>query len=301
MIFKLLKQPLLHFLLIGAAFFLIFHLTTSNNNLKNDLKTLVVDKNSLVTFMQYRSKKFNQEEFEIKLENMPEKELNNLIEEYVREEVLYREALGLGMDKDDYLIRRRMVQKIEFINEDMVDNSLKITQEDVNDYFNKNLDDYKIEPNATFTHVYFSKDKNGYEEARRLAENQVMLLNNNNVPFSDSVKYGDRFLYHLNYVEKTPEFVESHFGPEMAEELFRLEPSDTNWYGPYESQYGYQIVLLTDKKDEEIPAVEEVYDSIVQDLNYTLSNEAKEKSIQKIIDNYDVRINYKQDGSSTVR
>lgn len=301
MIINFLKQPLLHFLLIGAAFFLVFHLTVNNNYTDTDLKTVIVDKNSLVTFMQYRSKKFNQGEFESKLSNMPKEELNNLIEDYIREEVLYREALGLGMDKDDYLIRRRMVQKIEFINENFANNSQNITKEDVIDYFNNNLDDYKIEPNATFTHVYFSNDKNGKDEAKWLAENELNLLNEKNVPFSDSVKHGDRFLYHLNYVERTPEFIESHFGDQMAEKIFSLEPSDKNWYGPYESPYGYHLVMLSDKKDEEIPAVEEVYDSIVQDLNYTLSNQAKEQSIRNIIDNYDVRIIYKQSGSGPAK
>lgn len=284
----------MHFLLIGAAFFLIFHYMSSNKNRESNLKTVIVDKNSLLTFMQYRSKKFNQNEFEAKLENMPEDELNKLIAEFIREEVLYREALGLGMDRDDYVIRRRMVQKIEFINEDIANNSLRITEEDVKDYFNKNLDDYKIDPNATFTHVYFSKDRNGNDEAKRLAENELTTLNNNNVPFSDSVKHGDRFLYHLNYIEKTPEFVESHFGPEMAAEIFILEPNDSKWYGPFESQYGYHLVLLADKNDEKIPEVEEVYDTIVNDLSYMLSNEVREKSIGEIIDSYDVKIVYKQ-------
>ena len=227
--------------------------------------------------------------------------LKALIQDYVREEVLYREALGLGMDKDDYLIRRRMVQKIEFINEELVNNSQYITPKDVSNYYNKNLDDYKIEPNATFTHVYFSNDKNGADEAEKLAENELIILNKNNVPFSDSVNHGDRFLYHLNYVERTPEFVESHFGAEMSEEIFNLVPDETKWHGPFESQYGYHLILLADKKDEEIPGIEEVYDSIVQDLNYKLSNEAKEKSIQEIIDSYDVNIVYKQDGREPAR
>ena len=293
MINNLLRQPLLHFLLIGAAFFLIFHFTSRDNINENDLKKVIVDKNSLLTFMQYRSKKFNQEKFEAKLANMNANELKNLIDDYVREEVLYREALGLGMDKNDYLIRRRMVQKIEFINEDLVNNSQNITPKNVSDYYNKNLGDYKIEPSATFTHVYFSNDINGPEEAKKLAENELIILNKNNIPFSDSVKHGNRFLYHLNYVERTPEFIESHFGAGMSEQIFGLLPDETNWYGPFESQYGYHLVLLADKKDEEIPALEEVYDTVAKDLNYKLSTEAKEKSIQDIIDNYDVKIVYK--------
>ena len=100
-------------------------------------------------------------------------------------------------------------------------------------------------------------------------------------------------------MERTPEFVESHFGAEMSEEIFELVPDETKWQGPFESQFGYHLVLLAEKKDEELPALEEVYDSIVQDLNYKLSNEAKEKSIKDIIGSYDVRITYKQNGPGT--
>jgi len=291
----------LHFLLIGAAFFLLYNLTVKNNYSDTDLKTVIVDKNSLVTFMQYRSKIFNQDEFEYKLSSMSKEEINNLIKDYIREEVLYREALGLGMDKDDYVIKRRMVQKIEFINEDLADRSLEITEDDVKEYFYDNLDEYKIEPNATFTHVFFSKDKNGIDEAKLLAEDEIKLLNNNRVPFYDSAKYGDRFLYHLNYVERTPEFVESHFGREMEEEIFKLNPSDTKWYGPYESPYGFHLVLLTEKNDETIPEIEEVYESILNDLSYELSNKAREKSIKEIIDSYDVKILYEQESPNTSR
>ena len=181
MIINLLKQPLLHFLLIGAVFFLIFHFTSLNRDLESDLKTVIVNKNSLVNFMQYRSKRFNREEFEAKLASISDEELNKLIDEYVREEVLYREALGLGMDKDDYVIKRRMVQKIEFINEDLVNYSLKITDEDVKNYYIENIDSYKIEPNATFTHVYFGKDKNGDAEAKTLAVEELEILKKNQV------------------------------------------------------------------------------------------------------------------------
>jgi len=298
MISNLIKQPLFHFLLIGAAFFLLYHLTVKNNYPDTDLKTVIVDKNSLLKFMQYRSKKFNPREFENKLKNMPQDELNKLMDEYVREEVLYREALALGMDKEDYLIRRRMIQKIEFINEELVNSSQNITEKQARDYFEQNRDSYKIEPNATFTHVYFSNDRHGKENANKLSENELAILNNDNVQFFDSVKHGDRFLYHLNYVERTPEFIESHFGKEMSEEIFKLSPSDSEWSGPFESPYGYHLVMLTNKEDEQYPELYEVYDMVIQELNYKLSNEARENSIKEIIDGYEVKILYNHGSGS---
>lgn len=288
----LLKQPLLHFLLIGLTLFLIFQFT-SNKYEDVDSKTVIVDKDTLLTFIQYRSKAFNQKHFEEKLNNLSEQELKLLIDDFIREEVLYREALALNLDEDDYVLRRRLVQKLEFINQGFVNSSLNFSDEELNNYFNENIELYKVEPYITFTHVFFNNEEHGKETARELALKEFENLNKNKVPFSKSVEHGDRFLYHLNYVERVPDFVASHFGPEMSKALFALEPSDTIWNGPYESPYGFHLVMLTINENERYPELDEIYDRVKQDARYKYTKEETEKSIQEIIDSYDVKIVYK--------
>lgn len=287
----------MHFLLIGAALFFIYEYTAGNNQKEIDLKTVVVDKDALLTFMQYRSKAFDSIKFEDKLNNMSQEELNTLIEDYVREEVLYREALGLGLDKDDYVIRRRLVQKVDFINEGFLRSSMNIDESQIQKYFEENKEVYKVEPYVTFTHVFFSNELHGKEKAREHALNELKLLNDKNIPFSESVKHGDRFLYHLNYVERVPDYVESHFGNEMAKSLFELNPSQTLWTGPYVSPYGFHLVMLTKNEKARYPELEDVYDRVKQDVNYNSLMEEKEKSIYDIIDSYDVKIIYKNNNN----
>ena len=293
----LLKQPLLHFLLIGAALFVIYEITAEKNPKEIDLKTVVVDKDALLTFMQYRSKTFDSKKFEDKLNNMSEEKLNTLIEDYVREEVLYREALGLGLDKDDYVIRRRLVQKVDFINEGFLRSSMNIDDSQIQEYFEENKEFYKVEPYVTFTHVFFSSELHGMEKARELALNELKLLNDKKVQFSESVKHGDRFLYHLNYVERVPDYVESHFGNQMAESLFGLDPSENSWTGPYESPYGFHLVMLTKNEKAKYPELEDVYYRVKQDVTYNSLLEEKEKSIDDIIDSYDVKIIYRNNNN----
>lgn len=290
---KLINQPLFQFLLIGGFIFLLYNFTVNNNPDRDNLKTVVVDKESLITFLQYRFKAFDRNKFENKLNNMSEDELNNLINDYIREEVLYREALGFGLDKNDNVIRRRLIQKIEFINEDVINNSLEINDGQISDYFEKNKGSYVIDPFVTFTHVFFSNYKHGAGKANELAQNQLAIFNKNEVPFSESVKYGDRFLYNTNYVESAPDHVANHFSDEMANKLFKLNPSEIIWNGPFESPYGFHLVMLTKNEKEQYPELEDVYEKVKQDLTYELSKKQKDKAISQIIDNYEIKIMYK--------
>lgn len=288
----LLKQPLLHFLLIGLGLFLLYDLTSSQSSENFDLKTVIVDKDDLLTFMQYRSKAFDRQRFEEKLENMSQEELDRLIDDYVHEEVLYREAVGLGLNKNDYVIRKRLVQKVEFINQRFVDSVTDLSDENIKNFFNENKEAYFVEPYVTFTHVFFDKETHGSEMAEKLANEKLSELNRNKVSFTDSTGEGDRFLYHKNYVERTPDYVKSHFGADMAEELFRLEPSNTVWHGPYESPYGYHLVMLTSNKTGRYPEFKDVLERVQQDAEYEHNKRKNEEIIKDIIDSYDIRIVY---------
>lgn len=294
MLKNLINQPLLHFLLIGLGLFLLYDLTGKENPEELVSKTVLVDKNALLTFMQYRSKSFDRKQFEDRLKNMPQEKLNRLIDDYVREEVLYREALRLGFDKNDYVLRRRLVQKLEFVNQGFIDSTMTLTDTDIEDYFKENKERYYVEPYITFTHVFFNNEIHGKDKAAVISKNELKVLNGKDVPFTDSMKYGDRFLYHTNYVERAPEYVSSHFGRDMAKSVFGLEPSDKIWYGPFESPYGYHLVKLSNREDGRYPEIGEIYGKVKQDAQIDLSKEKSEKTIRDIIDNYDVRMVYKR-------
>ncbi|MEM7436937.1 MAG: peptidylprolyl isomerase [Myxococcota bacterium] len=293
---KLYKEPLLHFLVGGLALFAVYGIVGGGGSEVGE-DVIVVDRDALLTFVQYRTKAFEPSVAAARLDALSEPELERLIADYVREEVLYREALALGLDRDDYIIRRRMVQKLEFITEGFAEATSPIDDADLLRYFEANKADYYVDPHVTFTHVFFSTEARTREEARRLADEKLGELNANHVHFSDAPKHGDRFLYHVNYVERTPEFVASHFGPEMTGALFKQHPDETTWLGPFDSSYGVHLVMLTANRAGRDAVIEEVKERVVEDAKMALTRERLTDAIDDIVDAYDVRVVY---GSSAV-
>ena len=285
-----LKQPLLHFLLIGFSFFLLFNIF--GNQEDADSKTIVVNKDALMNYYQYQSRAFNEEVFEEKLASMPKEELEELINTYVREEVLYREAMAMGLDKEDYIIKRRMVQKVEFISQGISEAVSDPSEEDIKTFYENNKESYYVPPMATFTHVFFDFEKWNTEEAKAKAEAEVKFLNRNNFDFNQAPSRGDRFFYHTNYVERDVEYVKSHFGPQMTSAIFEAEPSGNTWIGPFPSEYGFHVVMLTMKQVGRYPELDEIIDRVKDDARREYVKEQNDQAIQSIIDDYDVRIEY---------
>jgi hypothetical protein len=286
---NLLREPLVHFLAIGIGLFVLFDLVApEESNL--DSKTIVVDRDALLTFVQFRSKAFNPEVAAARLDALSDAELNLMINDYVREEALHREALALGMDQNDYVIKQRLIQSLQFITNGFVSAAVDISDEEIADYYQTNRDDYYVDPYITFTHVYFSSDRHGAEQARKLADTKLAELNSDQVPFTESTRHGDRFLYNVNYVERTEDFVGSHFGRPMAAELFALEAENGRWYGPFESAYGFHLVMVTRRTEGVYPPLEEIADSVREDALRIKLDEQNERAVQAIVDTYDVRM-----------
>jgi len=288
------RQPLLHFLLLGAALFVLFEWV---GQAEADARTVVVDKEALFTFLQYRAKAFNPDLAETILAGLSEEDFDSLVEEYVREEVLYREARSLEMEENDYIIKRRLIQKIEFITTGFIESATELSEDDISTWYNANKDSFYIEPFVTFTHVFFDAEQRGSDTARASATAKLAELNSEAVPFTQGPRHGDRFLYHTNYVERTPDFVASHFSTPMAERVFNLLPDDTRWYGPFESNYGYHLVMLARKQDGRFPELDEVREQVRGDAEREQVRRSSDEAIQGIIDSYDVRVTYQRDGS----
>ena len=289
----LLKQPLLHFLLVGLGLFVVFDVV-SDDAWDVDERVIVVDREALLTFLQFRMKAFEPGVAAARLEAMAEPDLDRLVGDYVREEALHREALALGMDANDYIIKRRLIQKVEFITNSFVDETVELSDADVQDYYEANASDYYVEPFVTFTHVFFDGSRATSKELEAMAQDKLAELNATGVPFSQSGRHGDRFLYHTNYVERTPEFVASHFGSEMAEQVFALEPGAGVWHGPYRSPYGLHLVTLSKRTQGRVPELAEVRDRVADDARREVVRERNDAAIQGIVDSYEVRRSYEQ-------
>ena len=292
-----LKEPLVHFLAAGLGLFVLFGIVNRDEP-DADPNVVTVDHDALLTFVQYRIKAFNPTLAEEKLSSLSDEELQNLIDDYVREEVLHREAVALGLGEDDYVIRRRLVQKLEFINEGFAEAGAKVDRAALQRYFDANKADYYVEPFVTFTHVFFETEDRPREQAHAVAEKKLLELNRNGVAFADAPQHGDRFLYHVNYVERTPDYVASHFGVPMAKAVFELEPNDFIWRGPFDSPYGVHLVLLTINEPGRDPELAELEGRVRVDAQRAMIREETEAAIADIVGSYEVRVVYERDDAA---
>ncbi len=297
---KILKDPLVHFLVLGLGLFVLFDLVASDDA-AYDSKVIDVDRDALLTFVLYRSLAFQPQAAAARLDGMSEEELERLISDYVREEALHREAKALGVDKNDYIIKRRMIQSIEFITDGFVTAAVDVSDDDIAARYEANREDSYINPFVTVTHVFFDGERRGRDETLALATAKLEELNGQQVPFSDAPRHGDRFPYFLNYVERDPQFVVSHFGSSMAEEVFGLESSDSTWHGPFESQYGMHLVLLTRKAEGRYPELAEIEAAVRDDTEREAIAALKDKAIQAIVDTYVVQRSYERQLVSTAQ
>ena len=285
---KALKDPLGHFLVLGLALFALFAWVTGDEGSGDD-RVIQVDRPALLTHIQYHARAFSPEAAAAHLDGMSDRELDRLVDSFVREEALYREALSLGMDQTDHVIKHRLVQSIEFITDDLALRTTEVTDGELKTYFEANRERYRIEPTVTFTHVFFNSERHGVEEARNLADEKLIELSRDRVPFTDAPGHGDRFLYLVNYVERTEDLVASHFGDEMASAVFALDADDANWVGPLESRYGQHLVLLTGRTVERNPELAEVEARVRADAERETAQKRRDAAIETLIDTYEVR------------
>ena len=157
-------------------------------------------------------------------------ELARIINNLIDEEILYREALLLGLDQEDTIIKRRLAQKISFLKEESIPEIP--TTEELNNYYKNNKEKYYIEPSFTFTHYYFSENDNSLKRSKQA----LKALQDNNKVKSDPFYLGKTF------ANEPLRNINTNFGKTFSKELMEADPSQ--WNGPFESTYGHHIVYI---------------------------------------------------------
>lgn len=287
----LLKQPLLHFLIAGLVIFLAYQFSgrPEEESLDNG-RMIEVDRMALLNFMQYRAQAFRPDIFSEQLDAMSDPERARLVDDFVREEALHREALAMGMDQGDYIIRQRLVQKVEFLLENMANQALEPDEEVITAWYNDHRDDYRVDAVYTFTHIFFDAGERGPEQARQDATNLLGTPQLTAARFNDASTFGDRYPFLQNYVERTRDFVVNNFTPEFVDALDRITPSNESWYGPFESRYGWHLVMLRQRSEPYIPELDSIRDRVMDDWRYEAVLESRRGAEQQVIDQYDVRV-----------
>jgi peptidyl-prolyl cis-trans isomerase C len=239
------REPLLHFLLAGAVTFAVYDLLNPPANGTGQADRIVLTKDDLRQLAigwlaQGRAAPTADE-------------MRALVDQKVREEILAREAIGLGLDKDDEIIRRRLAQKMDFLAADIA--ALQEPREaELRAWFAQNTAPFALPPRASFRHLYFSFDRGpGAEDA---AASALTKLAGVPTAAAGDIAGADPFMFRDYYGERTPEQITKEFGPDFAKAVFQLEPGE--WRGPIRSGYGWHLVLIDATEPGRIPAFEEV-------------------------------------------
>jgi peptidyl-prolyl cis-trans isomerase C len=241
-----LREPLLHFLLIGLLLFGVYAYINRGRIGIESPRQIVLSLDELRTMTAYFESQWHRP--------ATPKEFQAMVEDKIKEEVLYREGLAMGLDKDDTIVKRRMAQKVQFLAEDVASAHEPSTAE-LKAWFEKNTDKFALPGRYSFRHIYFSPDKRGtkaHDDATKALAGIVGQPEDS--PLIPSV--ADRFMFQDYYGDRTPSAIAKEFGPQFAVALEKLKPG--SWQGPIESGYGWHLVFVDTVIPGRIPAFEEV-------------------------------------------
>ena len=167
-------------------------------------------------------------------------ELERLVENKVQEEILYREALAMGLDKDDTIVKRRMAQKLQFLAEDVAAAREPDTAE-LRSWFEKNKAKFAQPSRVSFRHLYFSPDRRG-QRARDDAAKALAKLAGQPQDAKVAASLADPFMFQDYYRDRAPDYLGKEFGPQFAQAVAKLAPG--SWQGPIESGFGWHLVFV---------------------------------------------------------
>ena len=200
-------------------------------------------------------------------------EFQAMVEDKVREEVLYREALAMNLDKDDTIVKRRMAQKMQFLAEDVAAAHEPSTAE-LKAWFDKNSSKFALPSRYSFRHLYFSPDKRG-KNAHDDAAKALTKIAGQPEDSKLAVSLADQFMFQDYYGDRAPDALAKEFGPQFVVALEKLKPG--SWQGPIESGYGWHLVYVDTVIPGRIPAFEEME----PDVKTAWLGEQKQQAWQK--------------------
>jgi hypothetical protein len=270
---QMLREPLAHFLVLGAALFLLFG--TINRHGGSEPANIVVSQaqiNHLATGFARTWRRPPTAE-----------ELEGLVRDYIREEVYYREAIALGLDRDDAVIRRRLQQKLEFVSEDVA-SLAEPTDADLRAYLLAHGEKFRTDERFTFSHVYLDPQRHQASISRDAADLLAKVKKAGTK--ADLSAIGDSFLLADHFEGIPRREVATLFGDKFAVALDDLALGE--WQGPVESGYGVHLVHLSARTALREPALDDVRDNVRREWANAQRQQANEAFFQKLLSRYAV-------------
>jgi len=266
----MLREPLFHFLAIGALIFAAYGFFGAN---EGDMRRIEIGPGQIDRLSEV---------FEAQWRRPPTTaELEGLIDQQVEEEILYREAVALGLDRDDTIVRRRLAQKMQFLIEDTAVPP-EPTQAQLEAYFDAHAGEFQVPPFLSFTHVYFSSDRRPDAEVE--AQRQLNAIG----AAARAPDRGDAFMLNYDYADVSRDEVARLFGVEFADTVFELPVG--SWQGPVRSGYGYHLVRIVAKTVPLPPVYSDVEAEVLSAWLDAERRRTNTETLEKIKASYDIVI-----------
>ena len=269
---KLIKDPLVHFLLVGVALFAIS--AWRGQSVSTGREEIVVTAEQVAQARAAAAVLQGREPTAAELEA--------LIEPTVRDEVMYREALALGLDENDDEVRRRLIEKMTYLTQDLADPepSSEVT---LREFYEANPDTFTIPALVSFDQVFFSPGTRG-DALEADAAAGLAALRAGRTP----AEVGDRTPLRESYDDAPREQVAVLFGDELADALFETEPGE--WTGPFRSDFGLHVVRLRGRSDARLPPYDEIAARVAEEYGAQRRREANERAYREMRARFDIVI-----------
>lgn len=272
---RIIKDPLLHFLLIGAALFLVFGFFKGPAG--NEENRIVITRGDIDAL---------QANFVRTWQRPPtENELQGLIDNRVEDEIAFREGAAMGLDRDDAVIRRRLRMKMELLMEDIAGLSPP-SDEELAAFLREHKDSFRQEPQVSFKQVYLNSDKRGagVEEDGREMLTKLSAAG----PGADPESFSDPNMLPKEFSLSYASDVERLFGASFANGILEVEPG--KWAGPVMSSYGLHLVFVRDRIEGRDPELAEVREEVEREWTAKRRREFKEETYKKLRERYTIVI-----------
>jgi len=278
----LIREPFAHFLVLGVVIFFIGEYFKKHHF--NEQYEIRITNKDVYRMASLWEKQYGSIPAPIQLQS--------LIDNYIHEEVLYREGMEAGLIKDDEVVRRRIAQKEEFLFQDLavIDDP---TEDQLKEYYEKNKSKYTVPEKLSFSHIYFSPDVAGEDDAFKRATGVLKELQGKNL--NRAPELGDRFAYLYDYANQSKEDIYHLFGGSVFTDSIFYFPVK-KWHGPVHSGYGWHLVYVNGLSAVAYQPLNEIKEKVKADYLQDTRDRKNAEVYKKLEDKYIIVKDYEIPG-----
>jgi PPIC-type PPIASE domain len=273
---RLIREPFIHFLLLGAAIFVANRLVSGRAD--NQPGKIVISQGQITSIVIGFTRTWQRPP--------TREELEGLIRDQVREEVYYREAIAMGLDRDDPIIRRRLQQKLEFVTNDVAAPA-EPTDAELSEYLKTHAKVFRLDGKFTFSQVYLDPAKHGERLAQDIDKLLTQLQQHRSSDL-DLTPLGDTFLLEHRFEGSPTTEIAKQFGDKFVAKLADVPTGQ--WFGPVESGYGVHLVFVENRTEGRLPELTEVRNAVRREWTNARRLESNEKFFQSLLKRYEVMV-----------